>query len=113
MHADNLTLFHAPVLIALIALQLQISSRDLDHPLSRVLTIIAIVGLPISVYFGGFVWTRAAIACVIIAGTGIARYRNIDAITRWFRWLAIASWCLCILAVFATIGAFLTLRYFS
>ncbi|HKA00324.1 MAG TPA: hypothetical protein VKE70_27625 [Candidatus Solibacter sp.] len=113
MHADNFTLFHAPVLVALIGLQLQISSRDEYHPFSRVLTILGIVALPVSIYFGGFVGTRAAVACAIIAAAGIARHRKVEAITRWFRWLALASWCLCILAVFATIGAIITQRYFS
>ena len=37
---------------------------------------------------------------------------NLDFMSRLFL-LAIGSWCLCILAVFATIGAILTLRYFS
>jgi len=113
MHADNFTLFHAPVLAALIALQFQTSSRDEYSPISRALTILGIVACPVSLYFGGFVGTRAAIASAIIAAAGIARHRNVEAITRWFRWLALASWCLCILAVFATIGAIITQRNFS
>jgi len=113
MHTDNFTLFHAPVLLALMALQFQTSSSEKNNALSRALTILAIVALPVSIYFGGLVGTRSVIAFAIIALAGIARYRNIDAITRWFRWLTLASWCLCILAVFATIGAFLTLRYFA
>jgi len=94
---------HAPVLLALIALQFQACSRAL--------TIAGVAASPICLYIGGIVGIRAAIAAIIIAATGLAR--NVESISRWYRWLALASWCLCVLASLAVVGYIVTRRFFS
>jgi hypothetical protein len=106
-----LQIVHAPVLLALIALQFQVSSTGKPSPFQRVITIAAIAASPVCLYIGGVVGTRAAIAALIIAATGLAR--NVESITRWYRWLAIASWCLCVLASFAVVGYIITRRFLS
>jgi hypothetical protein len=106
---------HAPVLLALIALQFHACSAYKPSPLSRrfcrAMTIIGIAAAPICLYVGGIVGIRAAIAALIIAATGLAR--NVESISRWYRWLALASWCLCVLASLAVVGYIVTRRFFS
>jgi uncharacterized membrane protein len=112
-----LVIVHAPVLLALIALQFHASGLDKPSPpwiqFRRVLMVAAMVACPICFFLDGVIGTRAAIAALIIAAAGLARERKVEAITRWYRWLALASWCLCLLAALAVIGYLFTRRLFT
>jgi hypothetical protein len=109
-----LLIAHAPILLALLALQFHACSIDKPpafwFQFRRVLTIVAIAAAPICFYIGDVVGTRAAIAALIIVATGLLHKRY--SIARWYRWLALASWCLCILAAIAVIGYLVTRRFF-
>jgi hypothetical protein len=110
-------LLHAPVLCALMALQFH--AAGLDKPsafwrqFSRVLMVVALAAEPVCLYFGDVVAIRAAIVGLIIAAAGFAGYRRIDFVTRWFRLLSLASWCLCIIAVCGMIGVIFARRFFT
>ena len=105
-------LVHAPVLLALMALQFHAGALDEPAPVwrwvSRALTVLGIVAAPLSFYAGGLVGGRAAIAALIVAAAGIARHRNFEPATRWFRWLELGSWCLTIIAVCGMISVLIT-----
>jgi hypothetical protein len=108
---------HAPFLTALMALQFHAAGWDKPTPfwlrLSRALTIVGAAIALLGLYVGDTVGVRALIAGVMIAAAGLARYREIDAVTRWFRWLRLASCCLCILASCGMIGVIISRRLFS
>jgi hypothetical protein len=110
-------LLHAPILLALIALQFHGSGLDKPSPfwqaLTRALTFLAIPGALIALWAGGVVGYRVAIAAAIIAAVGTSRYRNLESVTRWYRWLELASWCLCVLAVCGAISMVLVFRQFN
>jgi hypothetical protein len=110
-------LLHTPVLTALMALQFRAASVDKPSPFwrqfSRVLTVLALAAVPVCLYFGGIIGTRAAIGALIIAAAGFAGLRRFDSVTRWFRWLSLASWCLCIMATCGMIGAIVVRRLLS
>ena len=110
-------LLHAPVLLALIALQFH--AAGLDQPsslwrfISRALTYLAIPSGFLLFLWGGMLEYRASFACSVIAFAGTARHRKMEGVIRWFRWLELASWCLCILAVCGAISSVLVFRKFD
>jgi hypothetical protein len=103
-----IVLVHAPILCVLMALQFHAAGLDkppaLWRTFSRILMAVALIAVPLCFYAGGVVGTRAGIASIIVAAAGFAGYRRIDEATRYFRWLSLGSWCLCILATMAMIG---------
>jgi hypothetical protein len=112
-----LVLVHTPLLFALMALQFR--AAGLDKPtrfwlqFSQVLMVLAVAAVPLSLWVGDMVGTRVAVGALIIAMAGFAGYRRIEFVTRWFRWLSLASWCLCIMATCGMIGFIIARRLFG
>ena len=99
------------------ALQFRAASLNKPSPFwrqfSRVLTVLALAAVPVCLYFGDIVGTRTAVGGLIIAAAGFAGIRRIDSVTRWFRWLSLASWGLCVMATCGMIGVIVVRRLLS
>src|ERR1041385_3164103 len=111
--------FHTAILFAFLALQFHAGHRSAAGefekpsgvwlPLCRALTIAALAAVPVGLYLDSVVAHRVAFASMVIAVAGIARLLGWEALTRWNRWIELAAWCLCILAVCASIAVLIVL----
>ena len=111
--------FHTAILFAFAALQFHAGHRSAAGefekpspfwlPFCRALTIAAIAAVPVGLYFDTVIAHRIAFASIVIALAGIARLFGWEALTRWYRWIELAAWCLCILAVCASIAVLIVL----
>src|SRR5690349_1537970 len=111
--------FHTAILLAFAALQFRAGARSSATefekqsrfwlPFCRVLTVAAIVAVPIGFYMDSPVAHRVALGSFVIAVAGIARLLGWEPLTRWYRWLELTSWSLCILAICASIALLIIL----